>query len=241
MANFFDETLVSPLSRCELDELSAVAHSFTDDEGREVVQLDDMIFVVDELSTRGFSGRKWTNGKLYYAFSSNVDQTNRTRFRAACAEWSNVADLEFIERTNQQNYVYVKSASTNSSYCGMIGGPQRMNIYNWRWKFIIAHELGHALGLAHEQCRNDRDSFVEINEANIIDGKEHNFDIRNTRTYSAYDFASIMHYGRKAFSKNNLPTIEGRPGYEDQEPYMGNRRYMTALDAAGMASHYGAP
>ena len=110
---------------------------------------------------------------------------------------------------------------------------------NWTWKFIIAHEVAHALGSAHEQCRSDRDTYVQIQFQNIQAGKEHNFDRMNTENYTAYDFASIMHYGQYAFSKNNLPTIEAQPGYEDQEQYMGNRQYMTALDAAGMAARYG--
>lgn len=123
----------------------------------------------------------------------------------------------------------------------MIGGRQVMKIYNWGWKFIIAHELGHALGLSHEQSRSDRDTFVRINTSNIIAGKEHNFDKGSTTNYTSYDFVSIMHYGQYAFSKNNLPTIEAQPEYENQEQYMGNRLYMTSLDAAGMASRYGAP
>jgi hypothetical protein len=74
---------------------------------------------------------------------------------------------------------------------------------------------------------------------NIIDDKKSNFYLSNTENYTAYDFASIMHYRHDAFSKNDLPTIEAQPGYEDQEQYMGNRQYLTLLDAAGMAARYG--
>jgi len=239
MSIFFNErNTTNAMSTANLQRLQGVSPSFTDD-GRQVVQIDDMVFMVSDLALYGFSGPKWTDGKVYYTYDANVTGANKARFLAACAEWSNVANLEFIERTTQANYIHLQSDAGNSSYIGMIGGPQRMKIYNWAWKFIIAHEIGHALGLSHEQSRSDRDTYVSINWGNIIPGKEHNFEKDVTTNYNAYDFASILHYGQYAFSNNNQTTIEAQPGYEDQEQYMGNRQYMTSLDAAGMAAHYG--
>ena len=242
MAVFFNEKDNNrALSQADLLQLQGVSPFFKDEDGREVVQIDCMLFLVSELSLFGFTGNKWPSGKVYYSFDSNVTEQNQNRFLAACKEWSDVADIEFIERTNQTNYIHVKSDSGNSSFVGMIGGKQLLKIYNWNRKFIIAHEIGHALGLSHEQARGDRDTFVKINSGNIIPGKEHNFNKRTTTNYSTYDFASIMHYGQYAFSRNNLPTIEAQPDYEEHEDDMGNRSYMTSRDAAGMSSRYGAP
>jgi hypothetical protein len=74
----------------------------------------------------------------------------------------------------------------------------------------IMHEMGHAMGLWHEQSRSDRDSYVKIVWSNILPGKEYNFDQhvdprhedRFGGRVGPYDYDSIMHYGEYAFSRN---------------------------------------
>ena len=41
---------------------------------------------------------------------------------------------------------------------------------------MLAHEFGHALGLLHEQQREDRDDFLTINWASIDPGQESQFE-----------------------------------------------------------------
>lgn len=88
------------------------------------------------------------------------------------------------------------------------------------------HEIGHALGFYHEQSRQDRDTYVTINTANIEPGKEHNFN-----KYFAgagfdsgpYDYGSIMHYGRNGFSSNGQPTIDtNEPQFSNWQAVYGN-------------------
>ena len=62
----------------------------------------------------------------------------------------------------------------------------------------IAHEIGHVLGFHHEHSRPDRDEFILVNNTNIQDGKEYNFDaytLDESMSFAAYDVSSIMHYG----------------------------------------------
>lgn len=70
---------------------------------------------------------------------------------------------------------------------------------------IVQHEMGHILGLHHEQKRFDRDSYLVVNADNILDSSESQYTkisaaIETQNSFqNPYDFRSIMHYGEYAF------------------------------------------
>lgn len=225
------------LTKERVSEIRAQVPTVQED-GRNFFQIDDMLFP-EETVELAFAGNIWTNSRVFYEFDANVTQANRTNFLEAAAEWSDVTSIVFIERTNQPNFIHVQDATENSSAVGMIGGMQRLRVTSWNSRFIIAHEIAHALGAVHEQSRSDRDTFVRINRDNIMPGLEHNFDILDTLNFTRYDFASILHYPPNAFSRNQLPTIEAQPAYQNQQQFMGNRTYLTSRDAASMNTLYG--
>lgn len=73
---------------------------------------------------------------------------------------------------------------------------------------IVLHELGHALGMAHEQSRPDRDQSVTIHWQNVQQGFEDQFEVDNGGyTNQNYDYMSVMHYGSSIFSANGQATI----------------------------------
>ena len=223
-----------------------------DPEGRTYVEVDDMFFWVREGAgvESAFTGNRWTNGIVYYVFDAAVSSSNRQNWRDAAATWSAVAPLIFTEGTGTGNYIYVQNGNGNNSYVGMIGGQQVMNIFSWTYKYAIAHEIGHALGLIHEHQRSGRDSYVTINYSYIQNGYEYAFAIAGSTNYGPYDFDSVMHYNKCAVS-TDCPhgytcacthyTITVPPPNTQWQDLIGQLTHLSHLDGTGMAQRYSVP
>ena len=142
-----------------------------------------------------------------------------------------------IPRTTETNYVAITSANTGCwSYVGLIlNGRQELNLQPGNPGCLnvgsgtAEHEILHALGTFHEQSRPDRldhislfettelqtsfclrDQYVRINFENIRAGTEGNFQAKNPAQvllYGDYEYGSVMHYSRCAFTSNNMETI----------------------------------
>lgn len=186
----------------------------------------------------------WPGGVVPYAIDPGVSQLNRNRLRIAMDEISTIANITFVPRTSQSNYLYVQNGGGNSSFVGQIGGSQPVNLVSWNERYVIIHELYHALGQWHEQQRPDRDTYVIINQANVNPGNfPQNFNIPGgVSAQGPYNFESLMHYGRCDFSICGCPpctVIDPRPGFEAFAGLMGNRTYMSQGDRDSIISRYG--
>jgi len=96
----------------------------------------------------------------------------------------------------------------------------------------------------HERQRSDRDSYVTILTNNIQSGHLSDFvKLASSQNLSSYDFLSLMHYSRNAFSVNSASnTIQTLPAYNQYLDSKG-RQFdpgLSASDRAGMAMIYGA-
>ncbi|MGZ4966939.1 MAG: M12 family metallopeptidase [Chthoniobacterales bacterium] len=187
----------------------------------------------------------WPGGVIPYVFDGNVTALHEKMFLDGAAEWASVANLTFVPRTNQTDYVHVQEGMNgdNSSAVGKLGGAQDLTVSAWV-RSVITHELGHTIGLVHEHQRSDRDNFVTILQQNIQSGLEFAFALLpNSNNRGAYDFLSVMHYVRNAFATDSsLDTIEPKTGYTQYIDIMGQSlgRELSTLDRQGVASIYGA-
>lgn len=182
---------------------------------------------------------RWPNALVPYDIDNALP--NKSRVTDAIAHWEANTNIRFVLRTSANaaqypNYVHVFKGDGCWSYVGMQTGKQDLSLADGCGLGATIHEFGHALGLWHEQSREDRDTFVAIQWANIQAGKESNFNqhISDGDDIGNYDYGSIMHYGRFAFSKNNQPTIlQLQTG-----PTIGQRNGLSAGDIAAVHAIY---
>jgi len=187
----------------------------------------------------------WPNGIVPFEFNANVTQFQQNEMLLAMAEWEAVANVDFIPRNGHSNYVHIFSTNANFSSVGMQGGQQTIGIFNWNWRFIMAHELCHALGFWHEHSRANRNTFIQVNYDCISDPDEHNFDIHSgAGHYGPYDFMSVMHYSAMAFYDPSDPnctetsSITVLPPNQALQWLIGQRDSLTYIDRITMSFVY---
>ncbi len=168
-------------------------------------------------------------------FTIDAALPNQQRVRDAIAHWEANTRFRFVERTaaNQaqyNDYVTFTTGGGCSSQVGRRGGQQFVWLADTCSLGNAIHEIGHVIGFWHEQSREDRDAFVTINWQNIQAGFESNFNqhISDGDDVGVYDYGSIMHYPRNAFSANGQDTIVPT----DPNAQIGQRTGLSAGDIA---------
>ncbi|XP_029985525.1 low choriolytic enzyme-like [Sphaeramia orbicularis] len=166
----------------------------------------------DPCTARGCLWPKASDGNVYvpYRISNQYSQNERNRIIQGLRSFAQSTCIRFTPLNRQRDFVDIQSRSGCFSFVGRRGNGQVVSLSRQGCVFqsIIQHELLHALGFNHEQTRSDRDQNVRILLQNVIPGQEHNFRrIRTRNLGTPYDYNSVMHYGRFAFSRNRQPTI----------------------------------
>eukprot|EP00111_Clytia_hemisphaerica_P021182 TCONS_00062392-protein len=149
----------------------------------------------------------WPNGKVPYVFADDYPEFSKFWVRSSMDEIQKVSCVQFIERTDEKDYIKIVNGTQCYSSIGRRGSNQTLSLGdNCLSDSIIQHELLHALGFFHEQSRLERDYFVTVHWDNIIKGKEHNFEKYGLGEASHldehYDTKSLMHYSNYIFAIN---------------------------------------
>jgi len=145
----------------------------------------------------------WNKARIPYRVDDSlVRQVGRWRLidadvAYAILYWNGFFPGLFVERTNEADYVTIRRVDTGcyANVDGRDGGEQFVNLATSCSTGNIVHELGHVIGLHHEQTREDRDDFVQIVWSNILNGKEPQFEQHNSQRQDIgpYDYGSMMH------------------------------------------------
>ncbi len=172
-------------------------------------------------------GNIWPNGNIRVAFSNSSNEpgnSNRWINDGRRALWMDVADeigafmndcITFTyddTLTNNRIFVFnnvVPGTDVQSGTWSNVGfvGDNQMAIDqwdDWKIKWVIGHEIFHALGLTHEHQRPDRNLFINVTDA-CTQNNPDNFNLidpNHVTIRSSYDFDSLTHYSGGTYSTN---------------------------------------
>lgn len=165
--------------------------------------------------------RRWPNGVVPYQIDSGFSDNEVIRIEDVMEEWRDLTkgairfeawdehedDYIFI---NEETDLNARSCRTNGKR-GNVGG--RFDL--WLTESVcsnrrVFHELGHVLGLEHEQKRSDRDSYIwvttNVEAIENADFTENDFSkMSSSWNVGAFDLNSIMLYNPTVGVIESLP------------------------------------
>jgi len=147
----------------------------------------------------------WPNNTVTYYFDSNFGNT--TKADVAIHHWELFTTLNFVESTTlSDNDLIIFEGQGCNATVGFRDGRHENSVSigdNCDIDDAI-HEFGHAVGLYHEQNRNDRDEYIQVFFENIFPSAHTQF-IKNedkgnqSLEFTPFDFQSTMLYSSNLF------------------------------------------
>ena len=147
----------------------------------------------------------WPGGIIPYVIDDDVPHPEW--ILEAMRVWNEQTVVEFVDRTTERDYLRFAVRETGGcsavSGRGWDGGERIMPIGPTGCSVpITLHELGHAIGMGHENQRRDRDQYLRLFGENIHPARGNwRKSWFNVADIGPYDYRSVMHYG---FSSDDL-------------------------------------